>query len=419
MKIKINSKRQLYSLLLILSYFVETCCFRLLPIPQSMQKIWGPDRHFFLLLIGIIFCGFFYTRNTRIFKECSFTTRYITGLIVCLMLLNIYSVARYSNQNMSTILINEVDYLLVIFSYQFYYFMKKYGVDSFFKILNIPVVIYALLTFAQQMIYKFYGIVFLQDINLMVVRNDALRLSVGSLCAFWSLYNFYRIVNRNKNKFFYHLLSFLIESAALIFVNATRALIFAYAVCLLLALLLNGDSTKHSIRLFLLFITIGVLAVSSGFLDYFITSFSIESFSDNEARLGAFIYYWNEFLRSPIFGDGFIVNSSYYTIKYGPLLNFYYVDVGIIGALGEIGIFSLFIVIYPLVHWIRVYKHAMNNGNRSQYGLFLVAICYVIFTLPTLLITNNGRSFLFPVFFAMFEVLSKDGKLGNTITLST
>ncbi len=402
MRIKMSS---LISLGITILLIIEYRMFNLFKIPSTLESVWSSNSHILLLAVALILLLLTYHIDKSIFKECSFTTRYLKVLLLSLLLIVSFSMVYYRGQH----LINQfnvcTDFLLVICAYPcFVTIIRKGSIDNFLGILNLIIVAFCVLLIIQHVLLNINGIVFLEGVNRAALRNDTVRMSVGSMGSFFLLYNF-DVWYKNKNRFVIkNIVFFIIELYCVVFISQTRMSMFACALGIVASIWVNNTTRNKIFKGLSIIILCTVILIVSGALEFLMETFSIESYSDNAARFGAYTYYSRAFLNNPIFAQGFITNLDYSIVKYGSMGIYYYVDVGIIGLLAQVGIFIIPIFIWPVIRWGKEIIKILNNREyRSKYGFLVVMFTYLIATTFTLIITDTARSFLYPFYFAIFE----------------
>ena len=148
--------------------------------------------------------------------------------------------------------------------------------------------------------------------------------------------------------------------------------------------------------------------VSSGaILSDFIQNYVVAIFTKYEisvtARTYAYDYFWSVFKSNPIFGFGFVKSSEAYgTVLHGPLGLAYTDDVGFVGQLAVLGIFSLVIVLG--IYTMLMKQIVKIRKKTGCWDCLLVGIyAYLISSSITLIVFDQQRICLLPIIVALFE----------------
>ena len=166
---------------------------------------------------------------------------------------------------------------------------------------------------------------------------------------------------------------------------------------------------------------IGILLFTSDVVWNFISSFSPtgEQSGSTIARLYAWEYYFNKFLANPLFGFAWPGDESYYNVAHGALGVAYLSDVGFVGLMAELGLFSIPFYIVPLARMGYIlYKIGIRNAVK-KYMFLVVLFLYLIGSSITLIITDAGRALAFPFIIALFEFYFNKFNAKNTNKRST
>lgn len=403
---------------IIVMFFIGYHAFRLIEIPHPLSTIWSTDGFpVLLVLVTILITLLVINHNKKAISQQKIFFRYFVAMLLSLFIISTYSMIVYDGQHLKNVLAIWSDYLLVLCSVpMFEYIIRKNDVELF-DLLNMLATIYMILIFIQHIIFNMGGGPFLYGIGLGNIRNGSVRIPSGSFGGFAAIYTFDKIYRKKYKHFFLNLFCLAIDIYDIVFVTQTRVSIVVCIICMLVSILIYGTNISKLLKSFILITCAALLLYSTGAFDFFISTFSDKSYSDNVARFGAYAYYWKSFIKNPIFAQGFITNLQYANIKYGPFLNYYYVDVGFIGLLAQTGIFSIVLLVWPMIRWgkicIRIF---LNSIERQRYGFYIVLFVYLMTTLVSLSILDTGRSFLFPLYFAVFGAYEYQHK-NNQITL--
>ena len=77
-----------------------------------------------------------------------------------------------------------------------------------------------------------------------------------------------------------------------------------------------------------------------------------------------------------------------------------YTDIGLIGLISEIGLWSVLVYIFPVIRFYRITRKVRNE----EYYIFLVGLfTYVLVTSISLIVTDIQRIFAWPILLFTFE----------------
>jgi O-antigen ligase len=179
-------------------------------------------------------------------------------------------------------------------------------------------------------------------------------------------------------------------------------------------LILLGDGSKQKKILAIIMVIGGIIfLLTSGIVLKLFDSFSTtgDLAGSSIARVGAYEYYLNTFLKNPMFAIGFAGDNNYYDIVHGTsgiyyqsvYVRYYYDDVGIVGQLALLGIFVVGIYIWPLLRIIKIAIRYCKSKLFSEGKLAMAIACYLVCTTPTLIVLDSNRVFAWPIVLATIE----------------
>lgn len=172
-------------------------------------------------------------------------------------------------------------------------------------------------------------------------------------------------------------LGVVIELFTQLFAYVTRSWQVIYVAVFAVIYILSKRKAK-SIRVIIL---ITLICIALQFLDIssFFESFSINSVMgtglSTSNRLDAISYFWGVFMKSPLYGNGFIRDArlDLFRVLHGPKGTYAYSDVGIIGLLGESGIIGVFLYLGFLCVIYKRYTFIRKHNSFSEYELGLIS----------------------------------------------
>lgn len=400
---------KMFTISIILLAIMDYCLLYVIKIPFGLSKYWSQYDKTLLALIAIFIVIFASQSDTKLLTRNKFLFSYFVILVVSFIILTLISRLYYPLQTLTNTFRQWSGYLLVMLAFPMLkLFIDQHGYNRMFYWLNRIVFIYYVIIIFQRIIYNTSGVFFLTlDEN---IRNETIRIILGSLGDWMILYNFDNwFCKRNNDKRWFSFVQTVLGLYCLLVVQQTRAFTLTICICMFVIVLMNSTSPKKTLRNILLIIVAFLVLVYSGFLGSFLNTFienNIEYSGSAIARLSATNYYWRVFFSNPLFGQGIIAHEAYFFIEHGALGIYNYSDVGIIGLLAQIGLFIVPIYIWPLLRWGRIsIGIAMKKEYRKEWGFIVAMYAYLLCTTPTLIITNVGRIFLFPFYFAINEYI--------------
>ncbi len=168
---------------------------------------------------------------------------------------------------------------------------------------------------------------------------------------------------------------------AILIVSQSRVYFLTMVFLILLILFINASSNKA--RKWILIIAalfFGVFYYGSTItstITNLLNTVGNSRDSSFTARIRAYTYFGGCALKNPIFGNGLICSSSYYSIARGPNQIFMYDDTGIIGVLGQFGFTG---VIWYLIFVIKQIPLIRKNKILTINFILLINCILCMFT---------------------------------------
>ncbi len=378
--------------------------------PTILRFFWGTYAKLGLVIITIAYCVLIRFWKIRYI----FIQRYLALLVVSFVFVSVSSNNLYPYENMVFHYLQYGHMLLAFLAIPFIsYFEMDNGYEGVLKKLNILCFAMYILFIFQALLVRLDGPFFMQIAHN--TRYGNLRMGLSGIANMMIVYNFCRgFLGEGKIKVF-NVVQFLLGILCVFFIEQTRGYEIAFCVtfgCLLLLKREKGKKEKTIIALGLIVIAIAhFLGVFDSFFSSFIEGAEV---GNTEIRVEAIAYFWDTFRRNPLWGHGFISSSSYQLIKTGPKGYYLYADVGIFGLLAQMGIISVVVYIYPLIHSIKV---LIISRNRKADIFLLGIVIYIITLSPTLIVTNHERIIQWPLFLALIAFFEGDDNVINKRSL--
>lgn len=402
MRIRINKFDFRDELIIALLAIMDVNCFYLIKIPTMLERFWGIYQK--TLLVVIAFLLFIWMKGVN--DKNLFIKRYIAFLLVTILSVSIYSTLKYNGNSMHNILIENSHYFLVFLSVPLLKIFRRQGTyKKIFDVLNIVTLILYLVCIAQSIVYNNGGQLFIEIPEL--VRNDSLRISLKSFGNIMIIYNFIEIWCVKKKRKLFNLTQLILGVYCLVAIQQTRMYNAVILLTIVVVILISSKTPLRTFRNILLLAVLFFVLTKQGTISNFMNSFGdgSDEYQSTIARMGAFEYFWGQFVEKPLFGIGVIACKGYENIRTGPLGIYYFADVGIIGILAQLGVFTFGVYVWPLIHWCKI---VTNKFSQLKSNPFPIAIlCYLFLSTPTLICIMPALSFLWPFCFAIFEFVKE------------
>lgn len=384
-----------YTFAIIFLVLMDCNFFYLFATPASMTRYWGTYAKFLLVIISVL--AFVWSngwKNTEIFLK-----RYFIVLIFSFVVISFSSVFRYNGEHIyNHVFVYGGVFLSILAFPMFKLFNRQGGYEKLLNVLNVWAFIVYLVFIIQAFLYSNTGQIIL-NIEYRQ-RNESLRIGLPCIANVMVLYNFCKVFCSKEKKKLFNLIQLIMGLYCVFAIQQTRAYYIVLCISFIVVLIFTSEDKLKTIRnILIIVVTMGIviyLGVFNQFLDTF-SETSTEA-AGNIARSGAFAYFWSEFLRTPIFGHGFLTTQSNLTIRTGTGHIFYYADTGIVGLMAQMGIFVIPVYFWPVIHWGKIVLKKIKILDPFLVGLFV----YILTTSPTLICTNPERCILMPLVLALF-----------------
>ncbi len=242
------------------------------------------------------------------------------------------------------------------------------------------------------------------------IRDFGIRFSPpGGLMTFATIYATISAVflSKNKSNRLPYIVSAVLLILAILVVYQTRMEDIALIGSLLFGIVICAESGRLSKGIKrLLVVLLVVLMFCMGFFESLIGSFSSTDavYSGSASiRMDAYSYYFEMFLRYPLFGFGSLPSTS--SLLHGDG-SAYISDVGVVGLSAQWGL--LFVILYLIFFWrmISVYQNTRGDVDSLERALMLSVIIYLLFTSITLCCYSPALGIRVVVALALFELFN-------------
>lgn len=265
----------------------------------------------------------------------------------------------------------------------FYFLLFEAGLNRVFKNLEILILVISGCMLFMAFTYDVFGFNLTEIARL---RSGLLRINAPFIvqlgCAI-AAYLF--ICDKEHRKF--HALTSLLSFSAVLFVYQSRliVLLLSFIIFFIFALKNRGNVGASYIGVMLAFIVV-LLLCSIGPLRGILNSFSVKGDYGGSTltRIYEIDYYLDLFHKFPLCGVGLVpFGSTSYSLLSGPFNNFYIDDVGIFGALAQIGLWIVLIYILPM---IVLAARVFFKNNQTPKLVSVVILFYLLGTTFTTLL---------------------------------
>lgn len=424
MVINYNRKTFPYRIFLAIVLIVEMHFFSLFTLPKGLEFIIYTNKSKWIGALSVVVGLVCYEKHKIILSRyIKFLKKYFITVIVSIIFISFYTTIKYPLNPLITTYGFASYYLYSFLAIPILYiFSVEDGYENLFGLFNSIAVIMYIITIIQGIAYIKTGSLFFSassDLNTgNMIRDGKVRFNSGALAFLMLIYNFYILYNyRNKknSKKLISIISIILGLLSIYFTGNSRIMVLTLLASLgILILLGDGSSKKKLIALIIIFAGIFIL-FGSGIVAKFLDSFSStgELGGSSIARWGACKYYWECFMKNPIFANGFAGDENYYDIVHGAsgiyyqtvYVRFFYDDVGIVGQLALLGVSVINIYIWPVFRIIKIAFKTCKNSNFLDGKFIMALVCYILCTTPTLIVIDSSRVIAFPIILAVSEYI--------------
>lgn len=297
-----------------------------------------------------------------------------------------------------------------------YVFFKDGGTEKFFEYLNIIVLIWNILIIVQAVLYNFGGIVIDPNLEFKdnTIRNDSLRLNLRSMSHLMIIYNIDYLYNKKSKKIKYICL-IVIGLFAMFYVEQTRGYYLAIALSAIAIILCFNRSKRKLILTILITTLVAVVVWKTNIIPNFYNSLFVgnNQMATGENRVMEYNAVGMVLKKSLFWGAGFQPTGDSFILSG---VSVYFNDIGIVGLIGQIGLWA--IAIYGLFLSRLIFIVVKLFKKKSEEASLLLGILvFVIATSISLICYWETTCLLCPVVWAIFEykygVLFKKKRIEN------
>lgn len=393
----------LISISVVLLLIMDYTLFLVIKMPSFVGVYWSSFRKFFPGLICVFLCIMVVYFCPYMINQKSFLPLYLLVISFIIMAIDIYSFVIYRNESLKDIVLTNGHFMYLFLTIPILWlFIREETIYSLLDKINVVMFIWYVIVILQKVLYTYTGTIFIQMDDML--RDGRLRIHLLSFGNLMIIYNFNQFYNRREKNRLFYLAQFLMGMYCLVFIQITRGYMIAVIIGVGCEIIAASTSVKKTAINVAIVVSGLLYFIYSGLFEKILTSLNLLQTGTISVRFEAIQYYWNEFLKSPLWGHGTIVDVNNSVIAGGFHGTYYYSDVGIIGALAQYGLLFVFIFMIPIIHFIRIsLRIFMNRVLREKFCFLFGVIAYILVTMPTLIVTDVERIFLFPFCLALFE----------------
>ena len=285
-------------------------------------------------------------------------------------------------------------YLLTIVP--FVYLFRKYGLERVMKSLQILGFMLSLFMLFAAALFNFAGISIVESLRL---REGTARFGETGLVDVIAVYAAYKVFGERGTTF--DLLTLFLILGSIILVSQTRVMVLSILLAIGCVLVFRLRGANRKLLGCIGMMTIILIAALNGSIDTFVASFStsgVEAASTN-ARIEEASYYLGLFRQNPVLGIGLIAYES--PLRFlisGPYGTYYLDDVGVVGALGTIGLWIVPLYFLPVMQFFADAARVSSERRALLVGLLVL----LLGTTMTLLYVYPFCDPVWPLIFAIF-----------------
>lgn len=380
-----------------------------------MKNILYENRSKWIAILAIILALLYSNSNKKLF---SYINKYLIALCISVCIMWIYALVKYQDQRFITTYGRGAHYLFLFLIIPLLYIVySEQSLDGIMGFTNaVTIIMYVVILFVS-LFYECFGkLLFSYATTEVITRNGKLYIGAGPFAGIITIYNLYILLfnkKENSHRTFWAAIEVFLFIANFLFVEQSRVYEVVMLFSIGILLFYSTQNLKHKI-LMIFFILFGIgLYYYFGIIDNFIQTFNVvgENSGSTLARMGGYKYYFNQFIKNPIFGIGFAGENEYYNLVHGngdfilrgKIVRYRYSDVGIAGLLAQTGIFSIIIYVIPIVRMIFITGKIKRNGERKVFGFLCSMLGYLLISSLTLIITDQERILAYPLIIVIFE----------------
>lgn len=326
-------------------------------------------------------------------------------MILCFIILffisSVWSYFQYPKEFVG-ILRSLFDVLLII---SFFAFSKYISADSeyFFMFLTKFNILFSSIFLVAAILFNLFNVSLIPQVD-QIIKNGSIRYTdIVSICSISAIFSVILVFTNGHSKKI-HISNILISLAYIYYAAITRVMFMVLITTLILVFVIKRK--KITLKKLIIYYVSCLIVL---FFLYFSQAFNFikdlinpvlnGSWIDDGsyfARYGAIEYYFDSFIKNPLFGFGVYVggNGSISRLNMlSPKGIYYFNDVGIIGSIAQYGIFFFlsYLFLLKVVSSKTVFK---SQVVRNTLG------CFLFLTSFTMIMTDVGRIYYLGILLA-------------------
>lgn len=370
-----------------------------------------------MLFVDVYFVANIFKHNTLGLRD-DFFSKWMLFFYIFLAIECVYTSIVYPREP----IINAFKETAIYTSFLSYYIFvecAKRNLKKFIKFLVNCCTIVASLLILQALMFKFFGIYFLQIYGFNygeishVYRDDNIRLMGPDLITFVGILSiglYFQKENSNYEKKIF-LINILSTFVYLLTAEITRSSQIGLIIILFFTFSLEKEGR---FKIFILAILLLVF-FSTYVIDYIMKSYLLITEQTDYSiyhRLETYEYYAKSsfFDRIPL-GIGLLKDqpeiSSYLYIEHGEYGKYCYSDVGLVGTMGRFGIVGGIFYMAIIIKCYKVYKKSKSSNSNAVPVNFAI-ICLILFSLVNLSVFDAERIMILPIVMAISRVYNEN-----------
>ena len=397
---------------IIIAILIEYRFFFLIDAPHIIDRLFVDGKYVMISLIGFVVFLYIYLFHGKFMSKYGKWPMIYTWVIMAVVLLfTLYTQSIYPNQKLFDTLANGCRFSCIALFVPFLFILERdRDTMQIMRWLNVIVGIWYIYTICQGIVYSQTGsfLFLFRDYYYeeIMLRNGTLRVGQDPFGAIMLLYNINKLLHGNGHKKGWHLLLCILGGLQIVLIQQTRMMILVCSICIAVEVMYYGHNRNQKIFRALLIIGCGVFLITSPMVSNFLESFLESSDrygSSTIARMYSLTYLWGVFLENPLMGYAWPTTLAYGSVAHGSTGMAHASDVGFVGMLAELGLFSIVVYIIPVVRMIYILRKT-KNAPRSEMRIFLVVLLvFILSSSVTLIITDATRCVGYPFVMALFE----------------
>lgn len=384
---------------------------RLFSVPTSIYSINSTIAKLVILGISVLAFLLVVQKFGCVLTKYSFTSKFVCLTYAVALFVIICSTLIYEQQTiLRTFKLGHQFFLIILAPCLLAVYENKKGLSKIIKLLNLYSLSWYLILILQSIVYLRSGNIFMGGINTEwtgFLNTGFLRISMIAVPNFMLVYNFSLVLEKRARAINFILL--LLGIYCLLFVQQTRAYDVVIAGCFIAMYIAGSKNPTYALRNIIVVLMAAFVVYQTPYVQSLVGSFSSSSITaktaSNTNRLYAYSYYWDCFLKNPLFGSGLAAPEKYPTVTGGALGVASYSDCGIVAIAAQLGIGGLLIYALYVGRMIFITFKMAKKGMLTNNTFVIGITCYCILTAISLINMTVAFIILFPLCLSIMEYI--------------